>query len=89
MRLLFASVIVTAAMGGAHAQGPTQPLPPNTIDCKQFVKTGNEWNEVGTATFDLGPSKDMQMSGSNIPPHAYNIGGFDLYEVLEQKCGRR
>ena len=82
---LFGAVAILTPLSIAHAQ---DGLPPNTIDCAQFVKTGpTEWNEVGTAVFDLGSSKHTSMSGSNIPPHAYNIGGYDLYDVLEKKCG--
>ncbi|MGO9363827.1 MAG: hypothetical protein ACLP02_10260, partial [Rhodomicrobium sp.] len=63
-------------------------LPENTIDCKQFKKTGaQEWQEVGTAVFNLGSIRDINLTAQPVTPHYFKFDGFDLYTVVEQKCG--
>ena len=63
-------------------------IPENTIDCKQFKKTGpEEWIEAGTAVFDLGTIKDINLTNQPVTPRHYKFGGIDLYTVVEQKCG--
>ncbi len=72
----------------AIAQDKEQRLPQNTIDCKQFKKSGpQEWIEVGTAVFDLGGIRDINLTGQPVTPRYFKFGGFDLYTVVEQKCG--
>jgi hypothetical protein len=72
----------------AMAQEKEPPVPKNTIDCRQFKKTGSqEWIEVGTAVFDLGSIGDIHLSDQPVTPRAFKFGGIDLYPVLEQKCG--
>lgn len=84
-------IVIIAALActvtAAFAQGPTQPIPPNTIDCKQFRKVGQAWTEIGTAVFDVGNVKQTSLSDSSIMPHFMNVGGVDLYYILETKCG--
>jgi hypothetical protein len=81
-KLAFLAVPILCLSGIAYGD----ELPPNTIDCSQFKKIGDQWTEVGTAEFSIGTSK-MKLSASPIPPHLFNYGGADLYEVLEKKCG--
>jgi hypothetical protein len=72
----------------AIAQEKEQRLPENTIDCRQFKKTGpQEWSEVGTPVFDLGAIKDINLTGQPVTPRYFKFGGIDLYTVIEQKCG--
>jgi hypothetical protein len=72
----------------AIAQDKAPKLPENTIDCKQFKKTGpQEWIEVGTAVFDLGEIKDIHLTDQPVIPRYFKFGGIDLYPVVEQKCG--
>ena len=72
----------------AIAQDKEQRLPQNTIDCKQFKKSGpQEWIEVGTAVFDLGGIRDINLTGQPVTPRYFKFGGYDLYTVVEQKCG--
>ena len=72
----------------AIAQDRAPQLPDNTIDCKQFKKTGpQEWIEVGTAVFDLGKIKDIHLTDQPVTPGFFKFGGIDVYPVLEQKCG--
>jgi hypothetical protein len=72
----------------AVAQDKVSALPKNTIDCKQFKRTGpKEWIEVGTAVFDLGSIKDITLTDQPVTPGYFKFGGLDLYPVLEGKCG--
>jgi hypothetical protein len=72
----------------AIAQDRGAQLPENTIDCNQFEKTGfQEWMEVGTAVFDLGKVKDINLTNQPITPGFFKFGGIDVYPVLDQKCG--
>jgi hypothetical protein len=72
----------------AVAQDKAPPLPKNTVDCKQFKKTGpKEWIEVGTAVFDLGEIQDINLTEQPVTPGYFKFGGIDLYPVLEGKCG--
>ena len=72
----------------ASAQDKAPQLPENSINCKQFRKTASdEWTEVGTAVFDLGSVKDINLSDQPVRPRYFKFGGVDLYPVLEQKCG--
>ena len=72
----------------AAAQDKEARLPENTIDCKQFKKTGpQEWIEVETAVFDLGKITDINLTNQPVKPRSFKFGGVDLYPVLEGKCG--
>ena len=72
----------------AVAQDKVSALPKNTLDCKQFKRTGpKEWIEVGTAVFDLGSIKDITLTDQPVTPGYFKFGGIDLYPVLEGKCG--
>ncbi len=72
----------------AIAQDKEPRLPENTIDCKQFKKTGpQEWIEVGTAVFDLAKIREITLTNQPVTPRYFKFGGFDLFTVVEQKCG--
>ncbi len=72
----------------AAAQDKETMLPKNTIDCRQFKKTGaNEWVEVGTAVFDLGDTQDINLTDQPVTPGYFKFGGIELFGVLEGKCG--
>jgi len=65
-------------------------MPPNTIDCAAFKKTPNgNWYVGARTTFDIGPHKAISLSNYLVIPHDTNSSfrGFDLYEILERKCG--
>lgn len=83
------SVLLLLSLSGAHlaAQTPA-PLPENTIDCKAFQKLpdGN-WYVGPPTTFDIGNVKRATMADQRIAPRFLNMGGADLYDVLERKCG--
>jgi tetratricopeptide (TPR) repeat protein len=72
----------------AAAQNKEARPPENTIDCKQFKKTGSEeWIEIETAVFDLGKIPDIHLTNQPVKPRSFKFGGIDLYPVLEGKCG--
>jgi hypothetical protein len=72
----------------AVAQDKETTLPKNTIDCRQFKKTGpQQWIEVGTAVFDLGGITDINLTDQPVTPGYFKFGGIELYPVLEAKCG--
>jgi tetratricopeptide (TPR) repeat protein len=81
-------LVATGFAMPAAAQEKEARLPENTIDCKQFKKTGpQEWIEVGTAVFDLGKIPDINLTNQPVKPRSFKFGGIDLYPVLEGKCG--
>ena len=89
------SFILTAAVAAfaaipAIAQMTTPPLlPANTvIDCSAFTKLPNGmWHLIKATTVTLGGT-GVNFQATNIAPHRSFISGFDVYAVLEQKCGR-
>jgi hypothetical protein len=89
--MLRTEAILIAAIGfalPASAQNREVQLAENTIDCRQFKKTGpQEWIEVGVAVFDLGRIKDIHLTDQPVTPGFFKFGGVDVYPVLEQKCG--
>jgi hypothetical protein len=88
MRWLLSLSCALAVASAANAQNNTA-LPANTIDCSQFRKVAaNAWLENGVAKFDLGSAKGVTLQGTPILPNVNDVvGGVDLYQVLETKCG--
>jgi hypothetical protein len=65
-------------------------LPRNTIDCRAFVKQENgSWLPKEVTTFDIGDVTSLSVGPVPIGPGALHVGGADIYEVLEKKCGRK
>ncbi|HSP49882.1 MAG TPA: hypothetical protein VLN61_06820 [Pseudolabrys sp.] len=73
--------VAVAKQGGS-------PLPPNTIPCKAFTKreSGN-WYVAGPVTLDLGSAENKTLQNIEIPPKFFTIGGVDLYDAIQKKCG--
>ena len=63
-------------------------LPRNTIPCEAFTKNerGN-WYVKGPVTMDIGSAENKTLRNLEIAPKFYTIGGVDLYEAVEKKCG--
>jgi hypothetical protein len=63
-------------------------FPSNTIPCEAFTKNerGN-WYVKGPVTFDLGSAVNKTLQNLEIPPKFFTIGGVDLYEAVQKKCG--
>jgi tetratricopeptide (TPR) repeat protein len=81
-------IVATGFALPAAGQDKDARLPENTIDCKQFKKSGpQEWMEVETAIFDLGKIPDIHLTNQPVKPRSFKFGGIDLYPVLEAKCG--
>jgi tetratricopeptide (TPR) repeat protein len=88
MRPALIFILTAGLTGPAAAQNKDARLPENTIDCKQFKKTGSqEWTEVETAVFNLGKISDINLTNQPVRPRSFKFGGIDLYPVLEAKCG--
>jgi hypothetical protein len=88
LRKAAAILIVMGFTISAVAQEKEPRLPKNTIDCKQFKQEGpGKWIEIGTAVFDLGETKDINLTNQPVTPGYFKFGGIDVYPVLEQKCG--
>jgi hypothetical protein len=68
--------------------GVGSTLPSNTIPCKEFTKNerGN-WYVKGPVTFDLGSAENKTLQNLEITPKFFTIGGVDLYEAVQKKCG--
>lgn len=73
----------------SYSLPPVQPqdLPANTIDCHAFTKTGQGQWKSSSSTFSIGDSGDMTISQGNIPPGKFYFGAYDLFTVLDTKCG--
>jgi hypothetical protein len=72
----------------AVAKHGGSPPPPNTIPCNAFTKNerGN-WYVKGPVTFDIGSAENRTLQNLEISPKFFNIGGVDLYEAIQKKCG--
>lgn len=72
----------------AVARQDTPPPPTNTIPCSEFTKTyhGN-WYVKGPVTLSLGTAENKTLQNVEIPPKFFTIGGVDLYEAVQKKCG--
>ena len=61
---------------------------PNTIDCAAFAKLPDgSWQVAGTTTFDAGAATQVTLSNKAISRRAMDVGGADLFDVIEAKCG--
>ncbi len=86
-----AALALALFSSGAIAQGnQSQPtMPPNTINCADWTHNGDgSWTAHKDARpFDLGKITKATMQDTTITAHAINMGGYDLWVVLNQKCG--
>jgi len=65
-------------------------LPRNSIDCGKFIKEQNgSWRAREITTFDIGDVTSLTVGPSEISPGSLHVGGVDVYEVLEKKCGSK
>jgi len=73
--------VVAAKQGGSTN-------PPNTIPCDAFTKNerGN-WYVKGPVTINLGNAENKTLQNLEITPKFFTIGGVDLYDALQKKCG--
>ena len=68
-------------------QGGSTTLP-DTIPCDAFTKNerGN-WYVKGPVNINLGSAENKTLQNLEITPKFFNIGGVDLYEAVQKKCG--
>jgi hypothetical protein len=45
------------------------------------------WQVAGTTTFDAGAATQVTLSNKAISRRAMDVGGADLFDVIEAKCG--
>jgi hypothetical protein len=75
--------------GGLPLLAQDSPIPPNTIPCDAFAKKGEGiWFAKRPVTFDIGNAKNLTLDDGEIKPRSQNLGGIDLYVLLEAKCGK-
>jgi hypothetical protein len=78
--VLIAIVLPSAAIA--------KDIVPNTIDCAAFAKQSDgSWQVDGTTTFDAGAATQLTLSNKAVSRRAIDVGGADLYAVIEAKCG--
>ena len=64
-----------------------EDIVPNTIECAAFTKLSDgSWQVVGTTTFDAGAATQMTLAHKNVRRHSIDVGGADLFDVIEAKC---
>jgi hypothetical protein len=91
--LFAAAAVLLAGIPAAAAEGPrpdaAKALPPNTIYCADWTHNSDgSWSaHRGARPFDLGTAKRLNMQDTRIHAHDINFGGYDLVEVLDEKCG--
>lgn len=73
----------------AAAAKPGEPATPSdTLPCNAFTRNerGN-WYVRGPVTIDLGTAQNKTLQNLEIMPKFFTIGGVDLYEAIQKKCG--
>jgi len=87
MRSFAIMAVSVVLVGGMPLALADNKLPSNNIDCAVFSKLPNDRWHVGAPTLACGRSDQVRNRPMDIEPHAIQIGDFDLYDVLERKCG--
>jgi len=63
---------------------------PNTIDCAAFKKLPDgSWQVDEPTTFDAGATTAMTLSNKTVSRRVIDVGGADLFDVIEAKCGKK
>jgi hypothetical protein len=63
---------------------------PNSIDCAAFTSLSDgSWRVNGTTTFNAGAATAMTLSNRAISRRMVDVGGADLFDVIEAKCGKK
>lgn len=79
------AVATVIAIGGtALAQAE---LPPNNIDCAIFTKVDGQWRSSRPTTIELGNSR-VSVGNGTLTRRAIVVNGYDVYEVVDRKCGK-
>jgi hypothetical protein len=82
--VVIATPLLLIPFGSTSAQG-------TTLSCEGFTKNADgTWSAgANTKPFDVGSTKSTTVRNMTIGPHAVNIGGVDLYDLLEKTCGKK
>ena len=63
-------------------------IPSDEIPCNAFMKNERgHWYVKGPVTIKLGSADNKTLQNLEIIPKFYTIGGVDLYEAVQKKCG--
>jgi hypothetical protein len=77
------------SLSGSSGYTQDTAVPPNTLPCEAFTKkVEGIWFAKRAVTFDVGNAKNLTLDGGEITPRSQNLGGIDLYILLETKCGK-
>jgi hypothetical protein len=81
------AIIVATGLGAACAQA--QGAMPNTISCGGFhqLQRGSWYAKADNPQFDLGSMQNVAVKSRTVSPGQMNVGGYDLAEALDVKCG--
>lgn len=84
---VFAAVVLFAPAIAAQQK----PLPPNTIDCKDYTPLPNGfwYAHKDAKPFDIGNLKHMRIDDVTFFPHSIKVGDYDFSDILEQRCHTR
>jgi hypothetical protein len=84
-----AGVLAASLTWASRSEAQDMPLPPNTLPCDAFMKKSDgTWFATRPVTFDIGNVKNFNLDGGAITPKSQNLGGVDLYVLLDAKCGK-
>jgi hypothetical protein len=79
------AMVLPATIAAAADAGAT---PDTTINCSAFKKMPDgSWYVGAPTTVSLGGFRKTTFSTISIGPHNFTMGGADVYEFLESKCG--
>ena len=87
-KLALSCIVATTPIASAMAQ-PTTPPGAAAAVCAQVAKTDGRWTIRGHVTLNLGRCKDIRVGRKVVTPRSFVMCGADLYDVLEQICGKR
>ena len=94
MYSLLSAVAMTLILAATPGNAPgvaksAKGLPPNTIDCSDWTRNSDgSWTAHHNAKpFDVGSTKQMSIQDSRIGTKSISAGGYDLTDLLDEKCG--
>jgi hypothetical protein len=89
LRLTLAMAILTAstALPVAQDSAPGNTQDNTIIDCSAFQKQSNgSYYAGGSTTVKIGTAS-MTLSSMPVGPRSISLGGVDLYDAIDRKCG--
>jgi hypothetical protein len=87
-KLALSCIVATTTIAPAMAQ-PNTPLGAATAVCGQVAKADGRWTIRGHVTLNIGRCQNVRVGRRVVTPRSFVMCGADLYDVLEQICGKR